>query len=286
MRSRTPLLHRFHKRNPDGDYEVTEEEVLGANVSVHDMEAKSYDDIHLEIFNLVEQRRLLRSLKRGLSLIESNSTWALDYGCGTGNVTSKLLAFGFNVVAADISEKMLETIRRKFPQAFRSGRLMTYLVKDKSIDFPDGFFCFVAAYSVLHHLYDYMSAIKEMCRVLSDGGVLYVDHELADSYWKLRYSPLYEFYAGISDVANYAYVRYFRRKTFPVKDYSSADYRTRESTRIAWSTVKQFLIENGFSVHENKYLLHRSFLPSPLYLLVSFGKDSVSFICVKMRLPK
>jgi ubiquinone/menaquinone biosynthesis C-methylase UbiE len=47
-------------------------------------------------------------------LVKTNSKIALDFGCGSGNVTSKLLELGWKVVAVDSSEAMLQTLRKKF----------------------------------------------------------------------------------------------------------------------------------------------------------------------------
>ena len=91
-----------------------EKVVWDANVSLHDLEAQVYESIHPEIFNRVEQRRLRLNLRRASALVKTNSKIALDFGCGSGNVTSKLLELGWKVVAVDSSEAMLQTLRKKF----------------------------------------------------------------------------------------------------------------------------------------------------------------------------
>ena len=41
----------------------------------------------------------------------------------------------------------------------------------------------MATYSVLHHIPDYISAIKEMIRVTKPGGLIYIDHEANENRW-------------------------------------------------------------------------------------------------------
>jgi SAM-dependent methyltransferase len=37
---------------------------------------------------------------------------------------------------------------------------------------------------VLHHIPDYLHMVEEMIRVLKPGGVMYIDHEACESYWR------------------------------------------------------------------------------------------------------
>jgi SAM-dependent methyltransferase len=47
----------------------------------------------------------------------------------------------------------------------------------------DGSFDLVTAYSVLHHVPDYLGILDELVRVLRPGGVLHLDHEVNDEFW-------------------------------------------------------------------------------------------------------
>lgn len=69
----------------------------------------------------------------------------LELGCGTGQVTERLLAAGARVVAVDALPEMLEGARRRAPDA-------EYVVGDIFGDLPPGPFNAVVVSFVLHNL--------------------------------------------------------------------------------------------------------------------------------------
>lgn len=69
----------------------------------------------------------------------------LELGCGTGQVTERLLAAGARVVAVDALPAMLEGARRRAPEA-------EYVVGDVFDDLPAGPFDAVVLSFVLHNL--------------------------------------------------------------------------------------------------------------------------------------
>ena len=87
----------------------------------------------------------------------------LDYGCGTGGTTVKLLERGARVTGFDISLARLHDARRAAPQA---GLLACAA---EALPFPDGAFDAVLGKQILHHL-DLTVAIPEIARVLRPGG--------------------------------------------------------------------------------------------------------------------
>ncbi len=249
--------------------ETLEDKIWQANVCNHAKEAPFYENIHGEIFNFIEQRRLRQALARASSLATCKTRVALDFGCGTGNLTSKLLDLGWKVVAADISDGMLAILRQRLPEACSSGRLQILKIASKDLEFPDGHFGMVTTYSVLHHLFDYMHTIKELCRVLDKGGVLYLDHEESDRYWELKGNRAYEIYLTMTHRLDRAYPLSGHHRQVPHIDYTWSDYRIKESTKIDWALIRDHLAESGFRFYEENYLLHSTFLPNPLYLLLS-----------------
>jgi SAM-dependent methyltransferase len=139
-----------------------------------------YDRVHPEIFNPVEQARLREALRAAAEEVEApgdRPLRALDFGCGSGNVTRHLTELGMDVTAADVSPEFLRGVERRFGVATLplNGRDLT------GVD--DGGFDLVAAYSVLHHVPDYLGAVRELARVTRRGGVVYIDHEANDGFW-------------------------------------------------------------------------------------------------------
>ncbi len=144
---------------------------------------RRYERKHPEIFNPVEQARLQLELQRALReiLTTASSVRALDLGCGSGNITHHLLKLGARVVAADVSPEFLVMIDNRYG---KSGLVETFQLNGHDLsELADGSMDLVCAYSVLHHIPDYLGAIDEICRVLAPGGVAYLDHEANESFW-------------------------------------------------------------------------------------------------------
>jgi len=172
---------------------LSEKELIDYNTRKHDQIAEvdgdqSYDARHIEIFNPTEQRRLTVTLNRALSQRRTQNPRILDFGCGTGNLTGKLIGSGREVWAVDVSSGMCELVKRRFPDAHEKQELKTeVLTGEFPLPFPDNHFGFIATYSVLHHVPDYEMAVRELVRVLDHGGILYIDHEASADSWS---SPL------------------------------------------------------------------------------------------------
>lgn len=159
-------------------------EPIAENARLHDLVAREYETCHGEIFNRTEQRRLAKEVQVGFLARQSDNLKALDFGSGTGNLTGKLLEEGAHVIAADVSAGMLTKVEKRYERARHEGRLETCLLNGRSpLPFADAYFGFIASYSVLHHVPDYLAAVRELIRVLAPGGVLYLDHEHSEKYW-------------------------------------------------------------------------------------------------------
>lgn len=144
---------------------------------------RRYERRHPEIFNPVEQQRLHDELGRALRDVGTGADHprVLDLGCGTGNLTRHLLEHGARVLACDVSPDFLQQVQRRFGAA---GRVETMRLNGVDLrELPDGAVDMVCAYSVLHHIPDYLAAVDEIARVLAPGGVVYLDHEANHNFW-------------------------------------------------------------------------------------------------------
>ncbi|MGZ8811693.1 MAG: class I SAM-dependent methyltransferase [Thermoanaerobaculia bacterium] len=155
--------------------------MLQRNASAHDQLANVYDEKHSEIYNPVEQARLDEAISDVLGRVSASAPAVLDFGAGTGNLTLKFLARGCRVTAADVSARSLDRLVRK---AQAHGTVSSVLLDGDRIPFPDASFDVVATYSVLHHVPDYLLAVREMARVLRPDGILYIDHESNEAAWR------------------------------------------------------------------------------------------------------
>lgn len=163
-------------------------EIIQYNIKMHNKAACSYDDKHTEIYNPLEQLRLRKALKMAKDAIKTSSKTkvALDYGSGTGNLTRHLISLDFDVTAADVSSVSLEHLKRKLGDP---KRLKTIVINGEDLSyFENDSFDFIATYSVLHHVPDYLKIIREFKRLIRPGGIIYIDHEVCLGYWNQNLS--------------------------------------------------------------------------------------------------
>jgi SAM-dependent methyltransferase len=91
---------------------------------------------------------------------------ALDVGCGEGRVSRLMQTFGIQTVGVDPIEGMLAEARRRDPAgAYHLGQA-------ESLPFPDASFDLVVTCLTLIDIPDFRTGIREMARVLEQGGTL------------------------------------------------------------------------------------------------------------------
>lgn len=143
------------------------------NIKLHDVEAKYYDVLHQEIFNIFEQQ----ALDNRFSLAVKNAKtrkMCLDLGCGTGNITKRAIGTFDFVVGLDLSQEMLKLSKFRF----RHITNLVFILGDcEHLPLKSDSFDFVTMFSVLHHLPSPCKALLEINRVLKKSGIAYIDHE-------------------------------------------------------------------------------------------------------------
>jgi ubiquinone/menaquinone biosynthesis C-methylase UbiE len=178
-----------------------------------------------------------------------------------------MLALGLDVTAADVSEHFLRLVERRFP-----GERLTLLQmngQDLS-NVPDSSFDLIAAYSVLHHIPDYLGAIGELIRICRPGGVIMLDHEQSEGYW--QGDPVYDEFrkAGLRfDWRKYLtpsnYVHRVRR-LFNPRYTNEGDIHVFPDDHIEWPKIEALLAERGFeTIAKEDYLLNRSLYRPKVY---------------------
>ncbi len=247
---------------------MNHEDQIEFNKRVNDEVSRKYDHRHGEIFNCVEQQRLHKALSTAIEAVRTGSKpiSALDYGCGSGNLTRHLIELGVNTVSADISKGFLDLIGRQFSQTDFSN-ILELNGKDLS-NVPDEHFDLAAIYSVLHHVPDYLHIVEELCRVVKSGGVIYIDHEVIESYYN-RPQEYIEFLKKARPAINLkryltllldvpGYIHIFRRLMNP-RYKREGDIHVWPDDHIEWSKIENILIKNGFEIILNEdYLLYKS----------------------------
>ena len=136
--------------------------------SMFDSIAPVYDRLnHLLSFGIDRswRRRLVRAVSSFCAL-RGGEVKVLDMACGTGDVSIALKRKGLDVVGADISENMLALARKKAPGIdFRYGDA-------SELPFADGSFDAVTIAFGIRNFDKRAQCIRELHRVLKDGGML------------------------------------------------------------------------------------------------------------------
>lgn len=237
------------------------EQQVALNIARHDRIAAKYEARHGEIFNDVEQNRLRAALERARALIRTgaNPFKALDVGCGSGNLTGHLLDLECSVVAADVSTGFLDLVRGRF----RGRAVEPFRMNGRDLsELPDASFDVVAAYSVLHHIPDYLAALREFARICKPGGIVFLDHEMSERFW--QGDPVYEVFR--KEAFRIDWKKYFTpgnylhrlRRVFDPRHANEGDIHVWPDDHIEWREVTVLFESLGFEVVlAEDYLLYR-----------------------------
>lgn len=263
------------------------------NRLVHDQVAATYDLAHTEIYNATEQARIASALQYAVSHIATSAAvpLVLDYGAGTGNLTRHLIDLGAQVVAGDVSPKSLEYVKQAFCS---TGRLEVAELNGIDLSgFNNDSFDMVATYSVLHHVSDYLAIVHEFVRVVKPGGVIFIDHECAPSYWD-EHSEEYLAYKSALENAhrkpikaklmrklkNVFSIRAWRRLTmrtfWGLND--EGDIHVTADDHIEWDKIDDICVRSGEVLRREDYLVCRESGSAPALHRMFSGK------CNDMRL--
>lgn len=123
-------------------------------------------------------RRLLEPAEKDLAPFVSPGMAALDVGCGFGHYTlalARLVGGDGTVTAADVQRRMLDKTMERAQAAGLGARVRPHLCAAGALALPGDLRADVAvAGNVLHEMPDPAGALRELRRVLSPEGLLYV----------------------------------------------------------------------------------------------------------------
>lgn len=234
---------------------------IADNIRLHEKIARSYDQRHAEIYNAIEQQRLSESLANATGQIKSGGLRSMDYGCGAGNLTHHLIRLGHTVTAADVTPSFTQ-----ITSSFDPARITPFVLNGADMhEVESGSFDFIATYSVLHHIPDYITAIKEMIRVTKSGGIIYLDHEASPEHWNP--SPALSEFRSKTTVRNSIghYVLCLlspkwwmkrARKTWNPRYAEEGDIHVWPDDHIEWDAIRTLFTTEGVEIlRDESYLL-------------------------------
>jgi SAM-dependent methyltransferase len=249
------------------------------NKKLHKKIADKYWKRHPEIFNDIEQKRLSDFITKVVTLIKSNQAAncglpiVIDYGCGDGNITNHLINHDVKIIAADVTPKFLHIIKKLFNDNDRiETRLLNGIdLKEFDTESADA----IIEYSVLHHIPDYLYAIKDMIRVLKPGGILYLDHDVSEEIWEKDnlYNSFHAKYNRksisnliLSLINPLWYIKKIRKIINP-RYQVEGDIHVWLDDHIEWKKIEKVLLENGMRIIESgDYLNYKPCYPLNDYL--------------------
>lgn len=157
----------------------------------------------------------------------------LELGCGLGHDGLELLRSGYRLVETDISPGQIGHARRMQHGEGFAERSFHLLADATRLPFADGSFDGVLMVAMLHHLRDPLKALREVHRVLRNGGLLVLGTE-PNTWQHTALFPLGKRLLGFA-------FRLAGRKGDPGETVSAADKET-----------------DGFSRYELEWLLMRA----------------------------
>lgn len=241
------------------------------NRILHNRIADSYQHIHDDIFNEHEQSRIRNVLSNLRCLLIPQIPIALDFGCGSGNMTRHLKDLGCQVVSADISDRFVELMRERYKN---DSMVKPYLLSGNSEDLNGYQFDLVCIYSVLHHLPDYLQVLRDLVGCITPGGVLYVDHEASEIFWQddTKYSELQrktriqKLRANWRKLFNWTWYQSKYRMQKNPRYQPEGDIHVWHDDHIEWQLIRRLLIAEGFKeIYSCDYLAYRPYYPMPIF---------------------
>lgn len=251
--------------------EETADRLIRQNIIKHERISTEYDEIHVEILNDVEQKRLGLLYRELRSRVTSACPTALDFGCGTGNLTRHLIDNGFRVIVADITPSFTELTSQRFGDSVRPLILNgsdIQEIESNSLDLS-------STYSVLHHVPDYLSIVKELIRIVKSEGFIVIDHEASSEHYhpspalaefrsltKIKHSPLWYLQQLLSPRW---WVRKIR-KTLNPRYAPEGDIHVWPDDHIEWDKIRAIFDELDVEIiRDEDYLLYYPHYDLKLY---------------------
>jgi ubiquinone/menaquinone biosynthesis C-methylase UbiE len=266
--------------------ETLKQKIYQANISVHRQEVQYYELLHPEVYGKKEQKRITEKLKMIDAFVEVNQKHALDVGAGTGNLTGKLLQMDYQVTAVDISPEMCAILQRKYESYLKAEKLTVINSPIEDLSFDEGKFDLITCYSALHHMPDYIFALRCFSALLKKGGVIYIDHEASPFYWKTESSSLASLiknlYFHSIPIFNSLYFQIVGLRV-PVIDYSLSDYWHKKEHALNHKGLEDIFKQEGYDYFKRTdYYQNSTWLWNPLSLIYRLvGKPEMSFWIAK-----
>ncbi len=137
----------------------------------------------------IHSKKVIERAERLLDLIDIKPDQSfLEIGCGSGAASKHIYKkYRVKLVGTDVDENQIKLAKK----SIKDLNNITFLVSDSTnLPFKDKSFDIVLSINVLHHIYNWMDALKEINRVLKNNGY-FVLADLLFTKWAQRIGRLY-----------------------------------------------------------------------------------------------
>ena len=172
--------------------------------------------------------RIIEKVERLLSFVDIKpGQFMLEIGCGNGSVSKHIYdKYNLNVTGTDIDEDQIEFAKNSIKDL---KNIAFFFADATDLPFKDENFDIVLSINVLHHIYNWIDALKEINRVLKKSGYLI----LADMFFNKfgqRMSRLYSKKAyGITTMEGLNSV---------ITDHNYSVLKSEFSKSIMWNNIE------------------------------------------------
>jgi len=204
-----------------------QKKILAENRRVHALEGESYLSRHPEQTNFFQTGILRKSINQLCARLGNEESRILDLGCGTGYLYLKLLAEGYRMTGVDLSQEMVAGLKGKIPAASMSRSSLSVMAVEEFVETDVETYDAVVMSALLHHLYDYQSLVRKVCRKLSPGGLFWVFFEPLQQ--EITSPFRYLLHKGIARLDEMAYQLEMKARRIPLFEeaYDLSDYQRR-----------------------------------------------------------
>lgn len=160
-------------------YRVLEPEVMDSEQDARDYDAMDHAAVNRQfVDDLLAAADAAGVALAGKDVDTVAETLAeiLDVGTGTAQIPIDLLMRRpeLRLTAIDLAPNMLELGRRNVAAAGLTSHIRLECVDAKTLPYPAGSFLAVISNSIVHHIPHPRQVLEEACRVLAEGGLLFV----------------------------------------------------------------------------------------------------------------